>query len=82
MAATGRILASIYAIGGNATTGTQGVMNSFPSSQVLFYQAPISTTVGAVTINSIIVLLPSGLNQPQKFFSTDSTVAQLGTNGS
>lgn len=82
MAATGRIVASIYSVGGNPTVGTQGVTNSFPAAQVLFYQNNPTTTVGAVTMNSIIVLLPSGLNQTQTKYYTDSTTTQLASNGS
>lgn len=82
MAALSRIVASIYSINGNPTAGTQGVVNSFPSAQVMFYQNNPTSLVGTVTMNSVIVLLPSGLNQPIAKYLTDSTTTQLATNGS
>lgn len=82
MAATGRIVASIYSVNGNATTGTQGVTNSFPSGLVQFYQNNPTTTVGAVTMNTVIVLLPSGLNQTKTYFLTAATTTELASAGS
>lgn len=89
MALTGRIIASIYrknqydlksAIGAPAT---QGIDESFPGALCLFYPVPPTNPVTAngVTMASIIELLPTGLNQPSTKFYTDSTVAQLQTNG-
>lgn len=83
MAATGRIVASIYSFNGNpiGRAGLSGISNSFPSSQTMFFAAPLGTTANTVTINSIIVLLPDGLRVNNKEYGTDSTVAQLQTNG-
>lgn len=59
--------------------GAMGLSNGFPSAGVRFYQAPLGQSVSGVVINSIIELLPTGLNkQPMKFYVTDS-VATLHT---
>jgi len=59
-----------------------GRLNSFPSAGVRIYQPQSPTTSGVnnnVTINAIIELLPTGLNQrPTKFYSAD-TVSDLNT---
>jgi hypothetical protein len=59
---------------------TMGVPNSFPSQGVRSY--PITTaavTANGVVMNSIIALLPTGLNEPEEKFYTDRTVAQIAT---
>lgn len=80
------ILSSIYRIGDNdlksapSIPATQGVPHSFPTVGVRFY--PITTgtvTANGVTMNSIIALLPTGLNQPEKKFYTPTTVTDLNT---
>jgi hypothetical protein len=84
MAATARILASIYAINGSALSaaGLSGITNSFPSDLTHFYEAPAGTTANGVTMGSVIVLLPTGLNVNGKTYWTDSTVSSLASNGS
>lgn len=78
--------ASIYRINENdlksapSIAATQGVPHSFPSQGIRSY--PITTgtvTANGVTMNSIIALLPTGLNQPEKKFYTPLTVAQIVT---
>ncbi len=59
---------------------TRGVPNSFPSNLVRFYPIADGPVVAnGVTMNSIIALLPTGLNQPEKRFYTADTVAALNT---
>ena len=82
MALTSRIIASIYGINGNPVGTNNGVYNSFPNTSAYFYPAPASTTFNGVTCNSIIVLLPTGLNVNATKFYSDATTAQLVTNGS
>jgi len=77
-------LASIYAvqppIGSYTYTGTeQGVMNSFPTEGTRFFVADPGTTANGVTMNSIIELLPTGLNVKSFKYWTPSTVADLNT---
>ena len=85
--ANNHFLSSIYGIqtplDGSLTFvgGTTGIPNSFPSAGTRIYQAPSGTVGGngSVTINSVIELLPTGLNKDGfKFFSAD-TVATLNT---
>ena len=84
MAATGRIVASIYAINGSALSaaGVSGITNSFPSDITHFYDAPAATTANGVTMGSVIVVLPTGLNVNGKTYWTDSSVSTLASNGS
>lgn len=82
MALTSRLVAYVYSVNGNATTLAGGNFNSLPSNLCQFYAAPSGTTVNGVTMGSVILLLPSGLNQTKTTFLTDSTPTQLGTNGS
>ena len=82
MALTGRIIASIYGINGNAVGTAQGLYNSFDKTQAYFYPAPASTSFNGVTCNSVIVLLPTGLQTNGTKLYTDATTAQLVTNGS
>lgn len=84
----GRIIASIYRINQYdiknvlGTPATQGVIENLPGNLCRFYPAPANTTANGVTMNAIIDLLPTGLNQPVTKYYTDSTVAQINTNGS
>lgn len=84
MALTGRIIASVYAINGvpYKEVGTvNGRTHSLPSADCVFYPAPAGETAEGVTINSIIVLLPTGSRSTGTTYYTDSTVTQLQTNG-
>lgn len=82
-----QLAASIYRIGVNdlksniGASATMGVQHSFPTQGIRIYQVPGSTAVVAngVTMNSIIALLPTGLNQPEKQFYSPSSVATLVT---
>lgn len=58
-----------------------GAQNGFSPTNVRFYPAPANYKRGVaqVTMNAAIVVLPTGLVQPQTTFWTDRTVAQLET---
>lgn len=88
MALTGRIIASIYRVGGNdlrnaaGNPATQGVPHTLPSAQCYAYPVPYpGVTANGVTMASIIKLLPTGLNQPATLFYTADSLATLQTNG-
>lgn len=84
MALTGRVIFSAYPYNGKGdpTSATIGRMQSLPSALTNFYAAPPGTTAGNnITINSIVELLPTGLNQPSKKFYTPSTTTELQDNG-
>ena len=83
MALTGRIVASIYRKGiNNLVTGGMGRSRTFPSALCNTLPADLGVTADGVTMNAVIELLPSGLGNVTKQYWTDSTPAQLITNGS
>ena len=65
MAGTGRIIASIYRHGTWNFPGVTGRLNNFPGALTMLYPAPAGTTVNGVTMQTVIQLLPSGLQTPQ-----------------
>ena len=78
-------LASIYQSGAYAlksplgVPATQGVQFSIPVQGTVISPVNGSVTANGATINSVIEVLPTGLNQPkQKFFSSE-TVSALST---
>jgi hypothetical protein len=77
MALTGRLTASIYSINQNqnGAFGSNGKTFNLPAALCEFY--PETGSYNGVTTNSVILLLPTGLNQPPTKFYTDSTVAQI-----
>lgn len=77
-------LASIYAVqpplGSYTYVGTnEGVTNSFPVEGTRFFEAKAGTTANGVTMNSIIELLPTGLNVHSFKYWSAATVATLNT---
>lgn len=56
---------------------------SFPVGSFLAYPPAVATsvTIGetTTTINAVIEVIPSGLNQPPVLYLTDSTVTQVNT---
>lgn len=86
MALTGRILANVYGKGGvslEKTGSTQnGRINYFPNQGTQFYAPGSVTTLGSVTIGSIIEVYATGLNQASTLYQCVETPAQLVTNGS
>ena len=88
MALTGRVITSAYRknqydlksnIGAPAL---MGVPVNLPGALCLLTPAKSGTTANGVTMQSIIELLPTGLNQPSDFFYSADTVSTLNTNGS
>lgn len=84
--ANNHFLASIYAFqppngSYTYTQGTQGVLNSFPSAGTRFYPAAAGTVASSaeVAMNSVIELLPTGLNTNSFKFWTPATVTDLNT---
>lgn len=81
-----QFLASIYAFEppiGSYTyaPGTQGLLNSFPVVGSRIYPAEAGTTASSanVVMNSVIELLPTGLNVKGFKFYSPSTVTDLNT---
>lgn len=86
MAGNNHFLTSIYGYSNpinNAVIplgGNNGVLHSFPSAGTRFYPTDAGSTISGVTVNSVVLLLPTGLNvKPLKFYSVD-TVSTLNTN--
>jgi len=88
MALTGRVITSAYRKGQYdlknplGTPATQGVPINLPASLCVLRPAPSNTTANGVTMQSIIDLLPSGLNQPTVSYYSADSVSTLNTNGS
>lgn len=84
MSLTGRVVASIYNRNGYdlAAAGVDGITENFPSQLTQFRAAKAGTTANGITMNSVIEILPTGLNVNPTIYLTDSTVTQLNTNGS
>jgi hypothetical protein len=81
-----QLSASIYRINAydlNTAQGipaTQGIVHSFPTQGIRMYPVHGTITANGVTMASIIALLPTGLNQPEKQFYTPTALATLVTN--
>ena len=86
MALTGRLIANVYAIDGNAVDragGTaNGRINYFPNQGTQFYTAPSGTSFNGVTCNSVISVYPTGLRVNPTLHYCVETLTQLVTNGS
>jgi len=83
MALTGRIITSIYRRDQyDIPNALMGRSNSFPSAQCVIFATAPGETANGVTMNSVIQLLPSGLNQQSVRYYSADTVATLNTNGS
>lgn len=63
----------------NGTPATSGISYAFPVESFLAYPCPANTVANGVSMNSIVEVLPTGLNQPSVLFYTTSTVAQINT---
>lgn len=81
MAVTGgRIPGSIYRINGNdikfggAITGRS---YNFPNVGTQIYDLPPGVTANGLTMNAVIEVLPTGLNQQSTKYYTPSTVADI-----
>jgi hypothetical protein len=61
----------------NGTPATSGIAYGFPVEGFVAYPAPSGTVANGVTMNSIVEVAPTGLNQVPVLFYTTSTVAQI-----
>ncbi len=81
--ATNIFLATIYgkdSAGGNTNfASTTGVINGFSPIGIHVYPTTEVRGVVQAQCNSVIEILPSGLNQQSIKYYTDSTVAQVQT---
>ncbi len=59
--------------------GAQGALQSLPSALTRFYPAAAGDAINGVTVNSIIVMLPTGLNKGSIQYYAVETVAALNT---
>jgi hypothetical protein len=63
----------------DGTPATSGIAYGFPVNTIAAYPAPANTVANGVTMNSIVEVAPTGLNQVPVLFYTTSTVAQINT---
>jgi hypothetical protein len=63
----------------NGTPATSGISYGFPVEGFVAYPCPSGTVANGVTMNSIVEVAPTGLNQVPVLFYTTSTVAQINT---
>ncbi len=63
----------------DGTPATSGIVFGFPVDTFLAYPCPSGTTANGVTMNSIVEVLPTGLNQVSTYYYTTATVAQINT---
>ena len=61
----------------NGTPATSGIAYGFPVNTIAAYPAPANTVANGVTMNAIVEVAPTGLNQVAVLFYTTSTVAQI-----
>lgn len=83
MAGTGRIIASIYRYGTYDFPGVTGRMNNFPSALTRMHSAPPGTPpANGITMQTVIELLPSGLqtpNDPSNTFYAAASITDIQT---
>jgi len=63
----------------NGTPATSGIAYGFPVESFVAYPCPANTVANGVTMNSIVEVAPTGLNQTPVYFYTNATVAQINT---
>jgi len=61
----------------NGTPATSGIAYGFPVEGFVAYPAPSGVVANGVTMNSIVEVAPTGLNQVSVYFYTNATVAQI-----
>ena len=61
----------------NGTPATSGIAYGFPVTTFAAYPAPANTVANGVTMNAIVEVAPTGLNQVPVLFYTTSTVSQI-----
>lgn len=75
--------ASIYRVGPNdlksgaGSPALQGVTMGFPTDLIQIEAAKLGTTAWGITMNTVIKLLPQGLNQPAKEYFTPTATATV-----
>lgn len=63
----------------DGTPATSGIVYGFPVEGFVAYPCPANTLANGVTMNSIVEVAPTGLNQVPVYFYTTATVAQINT---
>ena len=63
----------------DGTPATSGIAYGFPVEGFLAYPCPSGTTANGVSMNTIVEVLPTGLNQTSTYYYTTATVAQINT---
>jgi hypothetical protein len=61
----------------NGTPATSGITYAFPVQGFLAYACPSGTVANGVTMNTIVEVLPTGLNQTSVYYYTTATVAAI-----
>lgn len=61
----------------DGTPATSGISYGFPVEGFVAYPCPSGTVANGVTMNSIVEVSPTGLNQTPVFFYTNATVATI-----
>ena len=61
----------------DGTPATSGISYGFPVEAFVAYPCPSGTVANGVTMNSIVEVAPTGLNQTPVFFYTNATVATI-----
>jgi hypothetical protein len=61
----------------NGTPATSGIVFGFPVESFLAYPCASGTTANGVTMNSIVEVVPTGLNQTSVYYYTNATVAAI-----
>jgi hypothetical protein len=69
---------SIYGVNGSAT-GAMGRIMSFPTQGIRMYPASATPTFSALTMATVIEVLPTGLNQPSNRYYSTTAIATLVT---
>jgi hypothetical protein len=61
----------------NGTPASSGIAYGFPVNTFAAYPCPSGTVANGVTMNSIVEVAPTGLNQVPVLFYTDASVATI-----
>jgi hypothetical protein len=61
----------------NGTPATSGIAYGFPVDTFAAYPCPSGVVANGVTMNTIVEVAPTGLNQVPVLFYTDATVATI-----
>ena len=69
--------ASIYGVNQYDWNNAEGQILGFPTALTVVRPAPANTTRSGLTMNAVIQLQPTGLNQGADQYYTSATVASL-----